>query len=110
MRQLQLVSHGEPSEVVELKTSSERDLGEDDVRISMEAAPINPSDFLLIRGHYGVQPTLPFALGAEGVDRVIETGSRVEDELLGKRVLVVPTYEQARGPMRLWFSAQHRAD
>jgi len=94
MRQLQLVSHGEPSEVVELKTSSERDLGEDDVRISMEAAPINPSDFLLIRGHYGVRPTLPFALGAEGVGRVIETGSRVEDELLGKRVLVVPTYEQ----------------
>ena len=66
MRHLQLVSHGEPSQVVELKTFSEPDLGEDDVRISMEAAPINPSDFLLIRGRYGVRPTLPFGLGAEG--------------------------------------------
>jgi NADPH:quinone reductase-like Zn-dependent oxidoreductase len=94
MRQLQLVSYGEPSQVVELKTSSEPDLGEDDVRISMEAAPINPSDFLLIRGRYGIRPTLPFGLGAEGVGRVIKTGSRVEDDLLGKRVLVVPTYEQ----------------
>jgi NADPH:quinone reductase-like Zn-dependent oxidoreductase len=66
MRQLQLVSHGDPSQVVELKTFSEPDLGEDDVRISMEAAPINPSDFLLIRGRYGIRPTLPFGLGAEG--------------------------------------------
>ena len=54
------------AQVVELKTFSEPDLGEDDVRISMEAAPINPSDFLLIRGRYGIRPTLPFGLGAEG--------------------------------------------
>ena len=45
MRQLQLIAHGEPSDVVELNTVSEPALGHEDVLISMEAAPINPSDF-----------------------------------------------------------------
>ena len=94
MRQLQLIAHGEPSQVVELKTSPERPLGEDDVLISMEAASINPSDFLLIRGLYGIRPAFPFPLGAEGVGRVAKTGANVDDTLRGKRVLIVPTYEQ----------------
>ena len=45
MRQLQLVAFGEPSEAVELNTISEPVLGPEDVLVSMEAAPINPSDF-----------------------------------------------------------------
>ena len=48
MRQLQLVAHGEPSEVIELNTVSEPVLGQEDVLVSMEAAPINPSDFMLV--------------------------------------------------------------
>ena len=56
MRQLQLVAHGEPSDVVELNTVSEPTLGQEDVLVSMEAAPMNPSDFLFIRGIYGVRP------------------------------------------------------
>jgi NADPH:quinone reductase-like Zn-dependent oxidoreductase len=47
MRQLQLIAHGEPSDVIELNTVSEPALGEEDVLVSMEAAPLNPSDFLL---------------------------------------------------------------
>ena len=39
MRQLQLVAHGEPSDVIELKTVPEPALGQQDVLISMEAAP-----------------------------------------------------------------------
>jgi NADPH:quinone reductase-like Zn-dependent oxidoreductase len=50
MRRLQLVAHGKPSDVIELNTVSEPVLGQDDVLISMEAAPLNPSDFLLVRG------------------------------------------------------------
>jgi NADPH:quinone reductase-like Zn-dependent oxidoreductase len=46
MRQLQLIAHGEPSDVIELNTVSEPALGQEDVLISMEAAPLNPSDFL----------------------------------------------------------------
>ncbi len=66
MRQLQLVAHGEPSEVIELNTIFEPALGEEDVLISMEAAPMNPSDFLFVRGIYGIRPAFPSSVGAEG--------------------------------------------
>src|SRR5258705_4418713 len=94
MRQLQLVAFGEPSQVVELKTVPEPVLGQDDVLVAMEAASINPSDFLLVRGIYGVRPALPFSVGAEGVGRVTQAGSKVDVALQGKRVLILPTLEQ----------------
>jgi NADPH:quinone reductase-like Zn-dependent oxidoreductase len=94
MRQLQLLAHGEPSDVIELHSVSEPALGSEDVLISMEAAPLNPSDFLLVRGLYGIRPALPFAVGAEGVGRVTQTGSKVDAALHGKRVMILPTYEQ----------------
>ncbi len=94
MRQLQLIAHGEPSDVIELNTVSEPALGQDDVLISMEAAPLNPSDFLFVRGTYGVRPAFPSSVGAEGVGRVAKVGSKVDVALRGKRVLIIPTYEQ----------------
>src|SRR6476661_9579139 len=94
MRQLRLMGNGEPSEVIELNTVSEPALGPEDLLISMEAAPLNPSDFLLVRGIYGVRPSFPFSLGSEGVGRVTQTGSKVDSALQGKRVLILPTYEQ----------------
>jgi len=94
MRQLQLIAHGEPSDVVELNTFSEPTLGHEDVLVSMEAAPMNPSDFLFIRGIYGVRPAFPSSVGAEGVGRVAKIGSKVDPALRGKRVLILPTYEQ----------------
>src|ERR1700726_4787165 len=94
MRQLQLVAHGEPSDVIELNPVSEPALGQEDVLISMEAAPINPSDFLFVRGMYGIRPAFPSSVGAEGVGRVIKIGSKVDVALQGKRVLILPTYEQ----------------
>ncbi len=94
MRQLQLVAYGEPSDVVELNTVAEPALGQEDVLISMEAAPLNPSDFMLVRGIYGVRPTFPFSAGSEGVGRVTQTGSKVDVALHGKRVLILPTNEQ----------------
>jgi NADPH:quinone reductase-like Zn-dependent oxidoreductase len=94
MRQLQLIAHGEPSDVVELNTVSEPALGQEDVLISMEAAPLNPSDFLFVRGMYGVRPAFPSSVGAEGVGRIAKIGSKVDGALCGKRVLIIPTYEQ----------------
>jgi NADPH:quinone reductase-like Zn-dependent oxidoreductase len=94
MRQLQLVAHGEPSDVIELNTVSEPALGQEDVLVSMEAAPLNPSDFLFVRGMYGVRPAFPSSVGAEGVGRVAKIGSKVDVALRGKRVLILPTYEQ----------------
>jgi len=46
VRQLQLIAHGEPSDVIELNTVSQPALGPEDVLISMEAAPMNPSDVI----------------------------------------------------------------
>ena len=94
MRQLQLIAHGEPSDVIELNAVHEPALGQEDVLISMEAAPLNPSDFLFVRGTYGVRPAFPSVVGAEGVGRVIKVGSKVDVALQGKRVLIIPTYEQ----------------
>src|SRR6266567_5751744 len=94
MRQLQLLAHGEPSDVIELNTVAESALGQEDVLISMEAAPLNPSDFVLVRGMYGIRPAFPSPVGAEGVGRVTQTGSKVDRTLQGKRVLILPTYEQ----------------
>jgi NADPH:quinone reductase-like Zn-dependent oxidoreductase len=94
LRRLQLVAHGEPSDVIELSTVSQPALGQDEVLVSMETAPLNPSDFLFIRGIYGVRPAFPSPVGAEGIGRVIKTGSQVDVALRGKRVLILPTYEQ----------------
>src|SRR5712664_2619233 len=94
MRQLQLLAHGEPSDVIELNTVAESALGQEDVLISMEAAPLNPSDFLFVRGMYGIRPAFPSPVGAEGVGRVTQTGSKVDSALRGKLVLILPTYEQ----------------
>src|ERR1700736_3083870 len=94
MRQLQLIAHGEPSDVIELNTVSEPALGQEDVLISMEAAPLNPSDFLFVRGMYGVRPAFPSSVGAEGVGRVTKIGSKVDVALEGKRVLIIPTYQE----------------
>jgi NADPH:quinone reductase-like Zn-dependent oxidoreductase len=94
MQQLRLVAYGEPSDAIKLDALSEPVLGQEDVLIAMEAAPLNPSDFLLVRGMYGVRPTLPSSVGAEGVGRVAKIGSNVDVAMQGKRVLIVPTYEQ----------------
>src|SRR5438876_4501910 len=56
--------------------------------------PMNPSDFLFVRGMYGIRPAFPSSVGAEGVGRVAKIGSKVDVALLGKRVLILPTYEQ----------------
>lgn len=94
MHQLQLIAHGEPSDVVELNIVDEPALSNEDVLVSMEAAPINPSDLMLVRGTYRVRPAFPFPLGAEGVGCVVRTGSEVDPSLKGRRVLIVPNNEQ----------------
>jgi NADPH:quinone reductase-like Zn-dependent oxidoreductase len=95
VKTLQLSSFGAPTEVVQLAEVDSADPGPGQLAVSIEAAPINPSDLNLIRGVYGVRPVLPAALGAEGVGRVIGVGDGVEESRVGTRVLVVPTLEQA---------------
>jgi len=95
MKTLEISSFGAPPEVVELAEVAPADPGPGQLAVSIEAAPINPSDLNLIRGIYGVRPELPAALGGEGVGRVIAVGDGVDASRIGERVLVVPTLEQA---------------
>ena len=93
MKRLQLLRFGNPDEVIVLNEAPEPALEAGEVLVKLEAAPINPSDFLLVKGYYGLQPAFPFNLGSEGVGRVVKVGHKVDKELQGKRVLVLPTYE-----------------
>ena len=95
MKTLQLSSFGTPTDVVELTEVDAADPARGQLAVSIEAAPINPSDLNLIRGVYGVRPDLPAALGAEGVGRVIAVGDGVDGSRVGTRALIVPTLEQA---------------
>jgi len=88
------MAFGEPLDVIQLNTIAEPALAPEEVLVSMGAASLNPSDFLLVRGMYAVRPPLSFSLGAEGVGRVTKTGPKVGTALLGKRVVIVPNYEQ----------------
>jgi len=97
MRQLQLLAHGELRMLLNSTRSPNRLLARQDVLISMEAAPLNPSDFVLVRGMYGVRPACP----SRSVRRVLaESPNGLEGLIVlcqGKRVLILPTYEQGRG-------------
>lgn len=94
VRQLRLTAHGDPDEVVELYTYHINHIDAESVLVAVEAAPIHPSDFLLIAGHYGVKPNFPAQIGAEGVGIIVKTGEKADSTLLGKRVVILPTYEQ----------------
>jgi len=90
MRTLQIRAFGRPTTAPELIETHVGEPGAGEVVVAMEAAPINPSDLLLIRGHYGHRPRLPAALGTEGVGRIVSVGEAVNPTCLGQRVLILP--------------------
>lgn len=87
---LVLKALGDVLENVVLDTDPDLRLGPDDVLVRIEAATINPVDAMLASGNYGYQIEVPFALGSEGIGRVVDG----RDELVGRRVLILPNYEQ----------------
>src|SRR3979490_3393170 len=95
MKTLQLSTFGPPTAGRGLAGVAPPNPGPGQLAVSIEAAPINPSDLNLIRGIYGVRPDLPAALGAEGVGRVIAVGDGVDGSRVGTRGLVVPALEKA---------------
>lgn len=93
MQHLVLTEFGDPQESVQLVDDAEPAPGPGDVVVRMEAAAINPSDLLLIEGRYLARPALPATVGAEGVGIVEATGPGVDDALVGRRVIVLPTFK-----------------
>jgi NADPH:quinone reductase-like Zn-dependent oxidoreductase len=92
MKHLVLTRFGNPTESVQLRDDAAPSAGPNDVVVRMEAAAVNASDFLLIRGLYFVRPDLPAPVGGEGVGIVIDAGEQVDRSLSGKRVIVLPTW------------------
>ncbi len=89
MKSLQLTAFAPPADSVQLVDVPGPRPGPDQALVAVEAAAINPSDFLIINGRYGTLPALPAGLGAEGVGVVIEVGSDVDRGRIGERVLLM---------------------
>ena len=92
MRKLQITAVGEPAEVLELIEFQAPAPGPGQVVVEVQAATINSSDFLYITGRYFITPQPPCDVGAEGVGRVLAVGPGESEELVGARVLLLPTY------------------
>lgn len=56
--------------------------------VEVLAAPINPSDLLMLTGQYGHLPPLPAVGGSEGVGRVVELGPETAGPAVGCMVLL----------------------
>jgi NADPH:quinone reductase-like Zn-dependent oxidoreductase len=78
MKAIQLKAYGPPAEnvgVVEINDIGP--INNDEVVIEVLYSPVNPSDLLLMRGTYPIQPELPSVIGGEGVGRVALVGTSV---------------------------------
>ncbi|WP_066956302.1 zinc-dependent alcohol dehydrogenase family protein [Streptomyces lushanensis] len=96
MSRIILKEIGPVSESVQLEPHPDLTLGPADVLVEMEAAGINLTDFRLAEGTYTerVRPSLPSAMGTEGVGRVIAAGTTADPSLVGRRVVFLPNYLQ----------------
>lgn len=90
MKAIVFEQFGEPAEVLQVRELPTPQPGPGEVRVRMIAAPVNPSDLMVVRGRYGRLPTLPATPGFEGVGVVEEVGSGWLAKLRkGKRVAVL---------------------
>ncbi len=89
MKAIRVDAFGPPAEVVRyLEVPEPESPREGEIKVSVEATPINPSDLLILSGLYGALPRLPTVPGKEGVGRVLEVGPGVRGLERGTRVLL----------------------
>src|SRR3977135_2758197 len=90
-----LVAHaiGEPAEVLRLETRPIPQPGRGEVRIRVLATPVHPSDLHILRGRFGIAPTLPPALDPGGAGASDALGEGVDDVSIGQRVITVGVRE-----------------
>lgn len=79
--------HGNPAEVLQIKTEPWPKPAADEALVEMRAAPINPADINAIEGKYPARREVPAVPGFEGVGVVVEVGDDVK--MIQKGALVI---------------------
>lgn len=77
-----------PQAVIEAVPMERPQLAAGQALVAVLAAPINPSDVLMLTGQYGLLPPLPAVGGSEGVGRVVELGPDTSGPAIGQTVLL----------------------
>jgi NADPH:quinone reductase-like Zn-dependent oxidoreductase len=85
---------GDLNETVSLEDTADLTLGSEDLLVGVEAAPINGADLLFTAGWFAIYPETPAPLGAEGAGRVLQAGPGADQSLVGRRVVILPTFRR----------------
>src|SRR5205085_1386110 len=81
-------AHGNPAEVLQVRTQPWPICAPDEVIVAIRAAPINPADLNQIEGKYPIRPVLPATPGFEGAGVVVETGREAGHVAEGTHVIL----------------------
>ena len=113
MKQVTYTEIGNPAEVLFLKEIEQSSLKRGEVRVSVLATPIHPSNLLKISGQYGIAPNFPETPGTEGVGRVTEVALDVENLRVGQTVFLAgysTWQEEVTGPAASFIPLPEGAD
>ncbi len=89
MKTVQFSRLGEPAEVLEVTEVPAPTPGEGEVRVTLTARAIHPSDLMNVRGLYGRPPPLPFVPGNDAAGTVDAVGPNVKGFKAGDRVMLL---------------------
>jgi starvation-inducible DNA-binding protein len=108
MRQLQLIAHGDPSNVIELNTVSEPALGREDVLISNVSDPAQPLESPGSRFDYQLSRLLDahqtiIRQTRKLARRAVELGDDGSNDLLVSEML-------RTNELQVWFLSEHLVD
>ena len=81
--------HGNPAEVLQIKTEPWPKPAADEVVVAMRAAPVNPADINAIEGKYPARRDVPAVPGFEGAGVVVETGTTAS-EITNDALVILP--------------------
>jgi trans-2-enoyl-CoA reductase len=81
-------THGNPAEVLQVKTEPWPSPGTGEAVVLMVAAPVNPADINAIEGKYPARREVPAVPGFEGAGVVVETGANVSTIRKGALVIL----------------------
>jgi trans-2-enoyl-CoA reductase len=81
-------THGNPAEVLQIKTEPWPKPAPDEAVVEMRAAPINPADINAIEGKYPARREVPAIPGFEGAGVVVEVGANVKTIAKGALVIL----------------------